>query len=219
MADKPHIFISRAGEDADKQYAKWIDTVLVAEGYATTLQDFDIRPGHSFPQKMDEALARADHVIAVLSPNYVTKDFTLKELYAAFAKDGLGKGRRVIPVRIAECEIPSLFIDVVYVDLVEKDEAAARALLLEAVSPQSPRTPAPFPGSKTVPTHRMSIGKLPTVHPTLFGRDAELAFLDRAWADPAANRAANIVQIIAAGGTGKTALVDKWFRRHLNEAT
>ena len=78
MVAKPHIFISRAGEDAE--YAKWIDTVLVAEGYTTTLQDFDIRPGHSFPQKMNEALAQADHVIAVLSPHYVTKDFTLKEL-------------------------------------------------------------------------------------------------------------------------------------------
>jgi tetratricopeptide (TPR) repeat protein len=213
MVAKPHIFISRAGEDA--KYAKWIDTVLVAEGYTTTLQDFDIRPGHSFPEKMNEALARADHVIAVLSPHYVTHEFTMKELYAAFAKDGLGKGRRVIPVRIAECEIPSLFFDVVFVDLIEKDEAAAKALLLEAVSPESPRKPAPFPGSKAVPIYRASISKLPTVDPTLLGRDTELAFLDGAWADPAAN----LVQIIAAGGTGKTALVDKWFRRHLGEAT
>ena len=62
---------------------------------------------------------------------------------------------------------------------------------------------------------RAFIGKLPTVDPTLLGRDLQLAFLDRAWADPATN----LVQIIAAGGTGKTALVDKWFRRHLNEAT
>jgi type II secretory pathway predicted ATPase ExeA len=53
------------------------------------------------------------------------------------------------------------------------------------------------------------------VNPTLIGREDWLAFLDRAWADPATN----FIQIIAVGGTGKTALVDRWFRQHLGEAT
>src|SRR5260370_6309346 len=64
-------------------------------------------------------------------------------------------------------------------------------------------------------THRTCISKLPTVDPTLIGRDDQLAFLDQAWSD----RATNFVQVIAAGGTGKTALADKWFRRHIEEAT
>ena len=115
----------------------------------------------------------------------------------------------MIPVRIADCPIPPLIRDLVYVDLVGKDKsAAARDLLLDAVSPEGPRKAG-------AATHRAFISKLPAVDPTLLGRDAELAFLDRAWANPAANT----VQIIAAGGTGKTARVDKWFRRHLNEAT
>lgn len=49
----------------------------------------------------------------------------------------------------------------------------------------------------------------------LVGREPEIGFLERAWADPVTK----IVQVIAAGGTGKTALVDKWFRRHVSEAT
>jgi hypothetical protein len=60
-----------------------------------------------------------------------------------------------------------------------------------------------------------SIGKLPTVNPFLIGREPELAKLDAAWQTPTSN----FLQIIAAGGTGKTALVDKWFRLHLNAAT
>ena len=55
---------------------------------------------------------------------------------------------------------------------------------------------------------------LPFVESTLIGREEELAFLDNAWANPVTN----FVQIIASGGTGKTALVDRWFRRHLIEA-
>src|ERR1035441_280943 len=112
MADKPHFFISRAGEDAE--YAKWMAGVLEAEGYTTTLQDLDFRPGNSFLHEMNQALA-ADHIIALLSPHYVKKDWTLKELWAALSSDATGKDRRLIPVRIADCPIPPLIRDLVYV--------------------------------------------------------------------------------------------------------
>jgi hypothetical protein len=64
-------------------------------------------------------------------------------------------------------------------------------------------------------TYRTFISKLPVVNPLLIGREGQIGYLDRAWADPKTN----FVQIIAAGGTGKTALVDKWFRPHVGEAT
>src|ERR1017187_4199741 len=206
MADKPHFFISRAGEDAE--YAKWVAEVLEAEGYTTILQDLDFRAGHSVIQQMNEAL-KADHTIALLSTHYVAKEHTLNEFFNMIAADVLGKERRLIPIRIGECEVPPVAKQLGFLDLVGKDKsAAARNLLLDAVSPEGRRKAAAV-------TRRAFIGKLPTVDPTLLGRDAELAFPDRAWANPAAN----IVQIITGGGTGKTALVDKWFRRHLNEAT
>jgi hypothetical protein len=70
-------------------------------------------------------------------------------------------------------------------------------------------------GGTTKEAYRAFTSKLPVVNPTLIGREEAIAFLDRAWADTATN----VVQVIAAGGTGKTALVDRWFRRHLGEAT
>ena len=60
---------------------------------------------------------------------------------------------------------------------------------------------------------RYFTSRLPPVNPNLIGREKQLAALDRLWADTATN----LVQIIASGGTGKTALVAKWFLRHLNE--
>src|ERR1039457_6676679 len=129
MEDKPHFFISRAGEDAE--YARWVAEVLEAEGYTTTLQDLDFRPGNSFLHQMSKAHKRAGHVIALLSPHYVAKEFTLNELYSALAKDGLGEARRLIPVRIAPCEIPDVINHIIYVDLVGKDKSAARDLLLD----------------------------------------------------------------------------------------
>jgi tetratricopeptide (TPR) repeat protein len=76
----------------------------------------------------------------------------------------------------------------------------------QAVGPTGPKNP-----SNKGP--RIFTSKLPNVNPTLIGRENEVAFLDRVWATPATN----FVQVIAAGGTGKTALVDKWFRRHIGK--
>ena len=51
--------------------------------------------------------------------------------------------------------------------------------------------------------------------PHLFGRDAQLDWLEKAWRNPQTN----FVQIIAPGGAGKTALVSRWYQRHLNDVT
>jgi tetratricopeptide (TPR) repeat protein len=200
-----NFFVSRAGEDRD--VAVWIAAVLRAEGHTTTLQDDDFRPGQSFVDQMQLAMDRADHFIALISPHYLAKPFPLKELYSAIAEDPLGRKRLFIPVRVAPCEIPRLIKDIIYVDFVGKDEAQRRPLLLGAIAP----APGPQP---LAPAPRAFTAKLPIAHPTLIGRENELAFLDRAWSDADTN----FVQVIAAGGTGKTALVDKWFRRHLGEA-
>ena len=75
---KLHFFISRAGED--NAWGKWISKVLEKEGHTTVIQDFDFRPGHNILHQMKLAEEKADHFIAVLSPHYLTKPFTLKEL-------------------------------------------------------------------------------------------------------------------------------------------
>jgi len=142
---KPHFFISRAGEDSE--WAKWIAKVLEGEGYTTTVQDYDFRPGHSFLHQMKLAEDRANHIIAVISPHYLAKPFTLNELYSAIADDPTAEKRLLIPIRVADCEIPRLIKDISYVDFVGKDEAACEAALIEAVRPDRPRQRAIFPGS------------------------------------------------------------------------
>lgn len=52
----------------------------------------------------------------------------------------------------------------------------------------------------------ISLGRLPITRPILFGRDEELADLNKAWDDTNAN----LIFLIAWGGVGKTALVNNW---------
>ncbi len=60
------------------------------------------------------------------------------------------------------------------------------------------------PGPKKV-----SIARLPVTGSDVFGRDEDIAFLDRAWA----NQHVNVVTIVAWAGVGKSTLVNHWLRR------
>jgi tetratricopeptide (TPR) repeat protein len=52
---------------------------------------------------------------------------------------------------------------------------------------------------------RVSIARLPATAPVLFGREADLAWLDTAWKE-----GAHVATVVAWGGVGKTALVNRW---------
>src|SRR6516164_180339 len=66
------------------------------------------------------------------------------------------------------------------------------------------RRPRARPGPKKV-----SIARLPITGSDVFGREEDIAFLDRAWA----NQDVNVVTIVAWAGVGKSTLVNHWLRR------
>ena len=66
------------------------------------------------------------------------------------------------------------------------------------------RKPPVRPGPKKV-----SIARLPITGSDVFGREEDIAFLDRAWA----NQDVNVVTIVAWAGVGKSTLVNHWLRR------
>ena len=52
---------------------------------------------------------------------------------------------------------------------------------------------------------KVSIARLPATQAELFGRDEELAWLDACWAE-----GVHVASVVAFGGVGKTALVNRW---------
>jgi serine/threonine protein kinase len=58
---------------------------------------------------------------------------------------------------------------------------------------------------------KISVARLPVTGSDVFGREEDIAFLDRAWA----NKEVNIVTIVAWAGVGKSTLVNHWLRRML----
>ena len=56
---------------------------------------------------------------------------------------------------------------------------------------------------------KISVARLPVTGSDVFGREEEIAFLDRAWT----NKDVNVVTIVAWAGVGKSTLVNHWLRR------
>jgi predicted ATPase len=64
------------------------------------------------------------------------------------------------------------------------------------------------PAARLAP-EKISLARLPITGSDVFGREEDIAFLDRAWA----NRQVNVVTIVAWAGVGKSTLVNHWLRR------
>src|SRR6201987_4383032 len=66
------------------------------------------------------------------------------------------------------------------------------------------RKPPAKPGPE-----KISVARLPVTGSDVFGREEDITFLDRAWA----NKDVNVVTIVAWAGVGKSTLVNHWLRR------
>ena len=72
--------------------------------------------------------------------------------------------------------------------------------------PDDDKKEKPVKNYITLPEGKISLAKMPTTSPDVFGREKELAMLDKAWN----SEHKNIVMLVAFCGVGKTALVNKW---------
>ncbi len=93
---------------ADREWAEWIAWQLEAEGYTTVLQAWDFLPGSNFVLDMDKAAGQAHRTIAVLSPDYLTSNFTPAEWAAAFAQDPTSQQGKLLPIRVRACTLSGL---------------------------------------------------------------------------------------------------------------
>jgi serine/threonine protein kinase/tetratricopeptide (TPR) repeat protein len=64
------------------------------------------------------------------------------------------------------------------------------------------------PSARLAPK-KISVARLPVTGSDLFGREEDIAFLDRAWT----KKDVNVVTIVAWAGVGKSTLVNHWLRR------
>src|SRR6266700_1511772 len=214
---------------ADQRWAEWIAWHLEAEGYHTMLQAWDFLAGSNFVLAMDAATRYATRTIAVLSPDYFASQFTPSEWAAAFKRDPTGEQSLLLPVRVRPCDVEGLLGQIVYIDLVDQDEATARATLLQGIKHKrrKPSTPPVFPSTRhaSQSVERPSFpGALPAVwnipyprNPYFTGREE---LLRRLAASLRAGETVGISQpqaVSGLGGIGKTQLALEYAYRYYQD--
>ena len=110
----------------DDAWAEWIAWTLKSASYSIRIQAWHFDAGSNFALEMQTAAAKSARTIAVLSTNFLQSEYTASEWAAAFAADPTGKKRKLVPVRITECEPEGVLSQIVYIDLVGLDELCAR---------------------------------------------------------------------------------------------
>ncbi len=132
---------------ADRSWAEWIAWQLEQAGYTTVIQAWDFGAGGNFVLAMQKAASEAERTIVVLSPNWLSAQFTWPEFSAAFARDPTGEKRLLLPVRVRPCDLSGLLRPIVYIDLVDTNEDEARERLLNGIGLErrKPAAPPPFP--------------------------------------------------------------------------
>jgi hypothetical protein len=109
-------FISYNKDDAF--HAVTIRNWLIEDNYTCVMQESDFIAGSNFILEIQDATKNCERTIAILSPSYLSSQFTQPEWAAAFLKDPTGKNKSLIPVRIQECKLEGLLASIVYIDLV-----------------------------------------------------------------------------------------------------
>jgi tetratricopeptide (TPR) repeat protein len=214
---------------ADRAWAEWIAWELEAAGYTTVLQAWDMPAGTAFVHAMNQAVQQTHHTLLVLSPAYLRSEMTEAEWRPGFRADPSGEARRLLPVRVEDCQPAGLLADRVWIDLVATDEATARARLREEIpralrGPGRPATPPRFPRALVqaavdrprFPTALPGVWNVPyRRNPDFTGREQPLADLAAQLGQGAATAVTQALQ--GAGGVGKTALAVEYAYRHRAE--
>jgi tetratricopeptide (TPR) repeat protein len=213
------VFISYTGRDWG--WASWLDFTLREAGYATKVQGYDFMVGKSFVNAMDEALKQSRLVACLLSPAYLDSRWCGEEWQAALVKD------KLLPLRIAECDLDGLLAPRAYLDLVGVPEAEARERIVAELKKRDGENPRPkvkpaFPHSAALAPGPRFPGSLPAIwnitverNPYFTGRDQALAELHQALT---AGQTAALTQAIKGlGGVGKSQLALEYAFRHAGE--
>lgn len=114
--DKKQVFLSYAF--ADREVAHNIANKLQQHGcWRIWLVDCEFKVGDSFAEKIGDAISSSDYLIVLLSPNSVKSRWVRKELDSAFARELASRDITLLPVMIADCEVPPFLAQRVLIDL------------------------------------------------------------------------------------------------------
>jgi hypothetical protein len=208
---------------ADRSWAEWIAWELEEQGHRVLVQAWDFVPGTSWVQGMQSGVTHSARMIALLSPTYLSSVYGQAEWQAVWGTDPLGNRRKLLTVRVADCDRPGLLGPIVGIDVFGVPEAKAQARLRDMVTRATTRRAKPgekpsFPtAQRAIPHEARFPGALPQVwniparNPNFTGRASALTALA---AELAASGTMTVTSVRGMGGVGKTQLANEYAHLH-----
>lgn len=211
------IFISYSHDsDAHKERVLELSNKLREDGIDCDIDQYNPAPQQGWPRWMMQSIQEADYVLLACTETYRRR----LELEEEQGK-GLGvkwEGSLIFNVLYRNETFNTKFIPIVFeagdkahipdilfgYDSHDLSQARGYENLYRHIRGELGAAKPPL-GKKHY-TRTIYSNALPAVEGKLFGRRAELALLDTAWADPQTH----IVQLVASGGTDKTKLLGHW---------
>ncbi|WP_239311018.1 MULTISPECIES: TIR domain-containing protein [unclassified Frankia] len=131
VATQWDFFISYTATDIE--WAEWIAWQLESVGYRVLFQAWDFVAGSHWTRQMQEGILSSERTIAVLSHGYLDSVYGNEEWQAAYRADPNGFRRKLVPIRVEDCERAGLLGSVVSFDLYDHSEEGARQYLLQQI--------------------------------------------------------------------------------------
>lgn len=208
----PRIFISYSHDDET-----WKDRVvsqlgvLEHEGLLSVWDDRRIDAGDDWLPDIETAIQSCHVALLLISAKFLTSKFILGTEVPALLQRREQEGVRVIPVILKPCPWTRVsWLKSIQArpkdgkplsGMSEYEVDAVLAALAGEIADLLAKTPPPTQSA------RIDLTKLPAGAADFLGREAELKLLDKAWADGGHTQ---VVELVAPGGVGKTALVKRW---------
>ncbi|MFT3891789.1 MAG: TIR domain-containing protein [Anaerolineales bacterium] len=214
----PSIFISYSHKDEE-----WKDRVITQlrvlemEEMLNVWDDRRIEAGDNWYPEIEKALNAASIAVLLISANFLTSKFIKTEEVSRLLDRRAKEGIRVIPLIVKPCA----WTQVKWLSPIQGRPKDGRPLsggnefqidtdlaaLANEIAGIIKRVEVRADGRPPLLSpEKISLAKLPSTSPDLFGREDRLKQLDDAWN----NQDINVLSLVAWGGVGKTALVNKW---------
>lgn len=114
---------------SDRHFARKLAVELAAVGIDVWYDEWLIQAGQSITGKIEEGIRACDFFIIVMSPHSVASTWVKEELRAALQMRLSDKPNFIIPVLLADCEIPLFLRDYRFWDFRDRFDVAVTALV------------------------------------------------------------------------------------------
>ncbi|MBI3249664.1 MAG: TIR domain-containing protein [Deltaproteobacteria bacterium] len=116
------VFLSHASEDTD--WCEKLAERLRERGVRVWFDKWELKPGDHLLMRLNDGIANARKMVAVWSENYFrdAKVWTLAEGFAQQHSDVLARERPLIPLLVADCNIPPIFRNLISIDFCNPDD-------------------------------------------------------------------------------------------------